>query len=199
MQTILRSLLVALSSAGLLATVAPPAAGQEREGPRPPGQTDRGRFEGTWVRVEPGERHGVQLRRADDGAWEVRLYWEVVGEIKIDTAWERHHDYVYNDYPGFFELDVLEEKSDDDRLIVSYRREADGRRNAHMVETGDITLYRGGVEGRTLVWIQDPLVRTVEVADALYPDEAENRTERRKVWLFHKQTERTIPWDEVYW
>jgi hypothetical protein len=186
-----------LTAAGLaLALFAPAPA---REGPRAPAPTERGRFEGTWVRVQPGERHGVQLRQTEDGTWEMRLYWEVIGELEIDTAWKPHHEYVYNGHPGFFELEVLDEKSNEDRLIVSYRREAEGSRNAHMVETGDITLYRGGVEGRTLVWIQDPLVREIHVADALYPDEADSRSERRKVWLFHKQTQRNIPWDDVYW
>lgn len=171
----------------------------EREGPRPPHPTDRGRFEGTWARVEPGQRQGVQLRRAEDGTWDIRLFWQLVGKVRIDTGWEERHEYEFRGHPGFIELDVRESESTEDRLVVSYRREAEGERNAHMVETGDVEIYRSGVDGRGLVWVQERLVREMLVGDALYPDEQKQTSVRKKVWLFHKQSERIIPWDDVYW
>lgn len=198
--TFRRALLPCLAFATLVVLfVAVSPAADRHEGPRVPAQTSEGRFEGTWVRIEPGERHGIQLRRGEEGRWQVRLYWYVANEIEIDTQWKSRHDYAYQEFPGFIELSVDEERSTPDKLVVNYRREADGRRGAHMVETGDITLTRGGTDGRTLAWVQDPLVRVIDVADALYPDEQRQRTETRKVWLFHKQSERDIPWDEVYW
>jgi hypothetical protein len=192
--------LLTLCVACLLAGLGPAVASDiEHEGPRAPAPTDQGRFEGTWVRIEPGERHGVQLRRAEDGSWDIRLYWVVEGELTVDTDWKPHHDYEFRGYPGFFELDVIEAQSSEDELIVDYLREAEGERDAHMVETGDVTLYRSGGDGRTLVWVQKQLVREVEVGDALYPDEAHQRTVKRKVWVFRKESERNIPWDDVYW
>ncbi len=166
----------------------------------PPPETAAGKFEGTWYRVDPENKQALQLRRSADGrGWDLRFYWRTGDEFEIDTNWETHHRFTYKGFPGVLDMVVDRKLSTDKRLAVHYRRDQDGANQSHMTEEGDLFIYRVA-DGRTLVWLQDPLKIDVKVAEPIapYEEDGAKRAEQR-MWRFSKVTRRLILWDEIPW
>ncbi len=165
-----------------------------------PAPSSAGHFTGTWSRIAPGERHALHLRKnPQTGDWEIRLYWHTSHDFDIDTQWKAHHEFIYQGYAGVLEIKVDQKRSTDDRIVASYMRRQAGERGSELIETGEISIYRANILGRTLVWLQEPLIQEVRVKDTLYPDEEFKRFENRRIWIFDKAAERFIAWDEIYW
>jgi len=192
----------------LLALLALPALAQmpgaiprDQRRPHLPRETTAGRFEGTWFRVEPRHRMALQVRRAPgSGEWQVRLYWDTRDGFEIDTAWETVHEFNYKGYPGVLELRVDQERSTPNRLVVHYRREQDGARKSHLLQEGEAVLRRGGRNGRSLVWTIEDLHQRVTIGEPIGPYEETARDEHLfQWWIFQKEAERLVPWDEIHW
>lgn len=162
-----------------------------------PPAVSAGRFEGTWYRVEAGMKQGLVLRRVN-GAWQARFYWETRDNFELDTNWESHHAFTYRGLPGTIELTSLPERSTPDRLVFRYDRQQKGANNAELHESGEVALYRA-VDGRTLVWLVEPLRTVVSIPDPIAPYEAAEPREETKVWIFMKAAERELLWDEIFW
>ncbi|MDQ7006128.1 MAG: hypothetical protein Q9Q40_02740 [Acidobacteriota bacterium] len=186
-------------------------ASESRGGPKKPTRKRRGArleappltaegvFTGTWRRVAPGERQALHLRRGEDDQWELRLYWTAGSTFQLDTQWETRHEMLVQGYPSFIEIRVDPERSSDERIIASYRREAEGQRGSKLVETGTLEIFRATRGGRLLVWQIEPLHREVTVADPLYPDEARHQEDSRQIWIMEKIANRLVPWDDIPW
>ena len=165
----------------------------------PPAATSDGRFEGTWYRLEPGMKQVVQLRRGANDAWEIRFIWESRDELRIDTGWKPRVEFTVRGMAGSFELALVQPRSDAPRLVCRYRLDQDGARKSHLIEEGDVALYRAG-DGRSLVWLQDPLTTKVEIPDPIAPYEADGQhEEQQRLWIFMKASNRVIEWDEIPW
>ncbi|RMF70698.1 MAG: hypothetical protein D6738_15465 [Acidobacteria bacterium] len=187
----------ALLLAGVLLApaTAVPASAQE-----PPQPTDTGTFLGTWARVEPGQRQALQVRRTDDGRWEVRLYWWTSEDFLVDTGWTGAVDYRWRGHAGRIALEVDQQASDGSRIRARWSREQDGERASHLSEQGPVEIYRAGQRGEKLAFVVDPLRLSVEVGEPIAPYEldARERTTRR-VWIMRKVSRRLIGWDEIPW
>ena len=182
-----------------------------RSGPRKPTRKQRGSrleappltadgvFSGTWRRVAAGERQAVQLRRDADGRWEVRLFWSTGSNFLLDTEWETRHEMTLQGYPSSIEIQVDPERSTDEKIVATYRRQAEGERGSKLIETGTLEIFRATRGGRLLVWQIDPLHREVSVAEPLYPDEGHHEEDTRQLWIMEKIANRLVPWDDIPW
>ncbi len=169
--------------------------------PELPPATRAGRFEGTWFREEPRHRIALQVRRRDtDGAWQVRLFWDTRDGFSVDTNWEEVHEFRYRGFPGLIELRVDQQRSTPDRLVVHFRRQQDGARKSRLLQEGDAVLRRGGRAGRSLVWTIEDFHQRITVGEPIGPYEEDTRDEHLfQWWIFRKESERLIPWDEIHW
>ena len=185
----------------LAATVGPPAIGPARAGlPEIPAPTAAGRFEGTWFRQEPGAKQVVWFRQAGKSRPpEIRLYWWTDQGLEFDSGWRSRAEFSYRGFPGLFELAVDRKASTAEQLLVRYRREQDGVRSSHLVETGDVRLQRVGDMGWELVWIQDPMKSVVTVGEPLEPGQARTEKDGNRIWVFQKASHRVLPLDEIPW
>jgi hypothetical protein len=164
-----------------------------------PAETSAGRFAGTWYRIEPGMKQVVQFRRGAGDAWEIRFIWETRDEFRIDTGWKPRLDFTFRGRAGSFELAFRSAPSSATRLVFHNRRDQEGMHGNHLVEEGDVALFRSG-DGRILVWLQDPLATTIAVPDPIAPYEADGqRQEQQRLWVFMKAAHRLIEWDEIPW
>ncbi len=166
---------------------------------RVPTPTERGRFVGTWSRIGPGERQAVQIRRAEDGSWELRLMWRRTDDFWLDTGWQKRKEYAYKGHDGFIEIEVDQERSNEHEIVARFRREQNGERKSVAAESGELVIHRSDTTGRTLSWHIDPMTTVVTVGEALYPDEEEKKIVDRRLWIMSKVAERMIEWDEILW
>lgn len=197
-----RRLLALLGALGLLAAVPglplvlPALAGLDEI---PPPSPD-GRFEGTWFRSEPGARQVVWLRHDGRGkSYELRLYWSTDQGLEFDSGWKTRAEFTYRGFAGLFDLEIDRKASSSDLLLLHYRREQDGARGSHLVETGDVRLQRVGDMGWELAWIQQPLKSVVTVAEPVEQEQARVEKEGERRWLFLKASHRILPLDEIPW
>lgn len=192
----LAAILAACAALGGPADAQAPAAraAGRLEIPPPVGE---GRFEGTWYRVEMGMKQGLALRRVN-GAWQARFFWETNENFSIDTRWESVHTFSYRGRPGTLELSYVADRSTPERLVFRYDRRQEGGKGSELHESGTLALYRA-VDGRTLVWLIDPLRTVISIPDPIAPYEAAEPRDETKAWIFMKAAERELQWDEIYW
>lgn len=165
----------------------------------PPTPVADGNFYGTWTRQQPKWKQVVMLRKGTTGAWEMAFRWNIDGGVSVDTEFKERAEFVYDGFPGFFELKLDPTRSNDGVLVFHYRREQKARRGAQLEETGDVQLYRTH-DGRQLVWLQDPLRVHVSIAEPLTPDEEQGADrEEQRVWVFQKRANRELQPDEISW
>ncbi len=178
----------------MLATVALVLAADD------PPPTTRGSFQGTWYRREPGLKQALQIRRApsDPQHWEVRIYWVTDEGFLLDTKWQPHTEINYRGVPITFDVRVDPESSNDDALLVTWSRRQEDKRTRYS-ESGDVRIYRKG-EGRSLVWIQDPLVQESVVKEPIAPyEDGPQKKSLRRAWVLSKASKRLLQWDELPW
>ena len=178
----------------LLSTLPAALAVQE-----PPARTDEGEFTGTWYRVQKGERQGLQIRRAESGGYEVSFYWWTEAGLEIDTDFAPVHEFAYKAFPGSLALEVVDERSDEGEIVLTFERRQDGSRGSQLEESGEVRLFRA-VRGRHLAWVQDPLRVKVTIREPVTPREKAgvDRAEKR-VWIFRKVARRMVSWTEIPW
>ncbi len=165
-----------------------------------PPPTTRGTFHGTWYRKEPGLKQALQFRRAaaDPRRWEVRIYWVTDEGFLLDTQWQPHAEITYRGVPITFDVNVVPESSNDDAIVVRWSRRQEDKR-ARYSEEGDIRLYRKA-EGRSMMWIQDPLVQETVVKEPIAPyEDGPQRKSMRRSWVLAKASKRLLQWDELPW
>ncbi len=163
-----------------------------------PVETDRGRFEGTWYRVEPGVKQAIQIRN-ENGRWELRFYWKTSKDFEVDTEWNERTEFTYQGFPGVLTIAIDQEKSTKDRIYARLERSQLGASGARLEESGDLEIYRAEI-GRKLIWTSYPYQRRVSLAEPLTPDEADGITREEHYLLrFLKESERIVAWDEIHW
>ncbi|MDH3283595.1 MAG: hypothetical protein OEQ13_02550 [Acidobacteriota bacterium] len=168
---------------------------------QPPVATDEGSFAGTWSRVEGKLRMALQLRKASRrSGWELRYMWMIDRDQLLDTAWQTLTEFEYRGYPGSLRIEIDRKRSDDARIVASWKREQHGPRGSLLTETGALVLYRTGERGERLFWQQDEVTRRATVEEPLLPEEAEGAEVTTKIQqLFVRQSVRLLHWDEIYW
>ncbi len=193
--------LALLAACALLATLGPAAIEPAHAAlPEIPPPSAAGRFEGTWFRQEPGSKQVVWIRQAEkSGPLEIRLSWWTDQGLEFDSDWKSRAEFSYRGFQGLLELAVDRKRSTPDQLLVRYRREQDGVRSSHLVETGDVRLQRVGDKGWELLWIQDPMKSVVTVAEPLEPGQERTEKDGQRLWLFQKASDRLLPLDEIPW
>ena len=193
--------LALLAACALLVMLGPAAIAPARAAlPETPPPSAAGRFEGTWFRQEPGAKQVVWIRQVGKSkAFEVRLSWWTDQGLEFDSDWQPRTEFSYRGFQGLFELAVDRKASTRDQLLVRYRREQDGVRSSHLVETGDVRLQRVGDMGWELLWIQDPMKSVVTVGEPLEPSQARTEKDGQRIWLFQKASHRVLPYDEIPW
>ena len=193
--------LTLFASCALVLALGPAAIDLARAAlPEIPPPSTAGRFEGTWFRQEPGAKQVVWIRQAGkSSAFEVRLYWWTDQGLEFDSDWKTHAEFSYRSFQGLFDLAVDRKASTPDQLVVRYRREQDGVRRSHLVETGDVRLQRVGDLGWELLWVQDPMKSVVTVGEPLEPGQARTEKDGQRIWLFQKASHRVLPYDEIPW
>lgn len=165
----------------------------------PPPAVNRGNFQGSWVRMEPGNKQLLQIRKNEAGQYEIRLCWKTGQGLDIDTNWHKHTDFLYQELPGFLELEIDAARSTANKLIVTFKREQDGAGGRHLSETTEAVLYRTG-SGYSLAWLQEPLVSLTTFKEPKSFFEADGvREESQRLWVFLKETNRIVPLDELTW
>lgn len=186
---------LALALLLLCALTLPPAWANPPE----PAKVSAGDFEGTWFRVQRGERQALQIRRAESGAYEINFYWWTNQGFEIDTDFAQKHEFAYRAFPGSLELVVDRDATSDDELVARFERKQAGARGSLLTESGEVRIYRTG-DGRKLVWLQDPMHVQITVAEPITPKETEGvaRDESRK-WIFRRVARRMVSWDEIPW
>jgi hypothetical protein len=193
--------LALLATAAAALVVAALAIGPARAAlPEIPPPSSAGRFEGTWFRQEPGAKQVVWIRQAGRSKPpEVRLYWWTDQGFEFDSQWKARAEIDYRGFAGHVEMNVDRKASSPDQVLVRYRREQDGIRTSHLVETGDVRLQRLGDMGWELVWIQDPLNTLVTVGEPLEPGQERVEKSGQRLWVFQKASHRQLPLDEIPW
>lgn len=177
-----------------------PAGGASLAAEVPP-STDAGTFEGTWFRVEPGQRQALQIRKSASGeGYEVRLYWWTGEDFSVDTEWRAETRYVWRAYPGLLKVEPLSAESNRDELVFLWMRDQEGTRASHLIESGTARVFRTGQDGRKLAFVIDPLIERVTVGEPIAPYEGDVRERTTKrVWIMLKVANRLVPWDEIPW
>lgn len=165
----------------------------------PPPAASRGKFQGSYIRVEPGNKEVLQIRKNAAGQFEIRLFWKTEQGLDIDTNWQKRTDFLFKEFPGSLELEIDTARSTDEKLVVKFKREQDGTGGRHLSETTEAVLFRTG-SGHSLVWLQEPLVSLTTFKDPKSFFEADGiREEGQRLWIFSKETNRIVPLDELPW
>jgi len=128
---------------------------------------------------------------------EIRLYWWTDQGFEFDSDWKPRAEIDYRGFAGHLEMNVDRKASTPDQLLIRFRREQDGVRSSHLVETGDVRLQRLGDMGWELVWIQDPLKTLVTVGEPLEPGQERVEKDGQRLWVFQKASHRQLPLDEI--